>query len=48
VRQAHTDEGFITLLVTSPNSAGLQLAAGKDGKALDSQQGLFEVNEALS
>ena len=43
--QAHTDEGLITLLVTSPNSAGLQLAAGKDGKALDSRQGLFEVTQ---
>ncbi|CAK0783804.1 hypothetical protein CVIRNUC_007004 [Coccomyxa viridis] len=39
----HTDETLVTLLFTSPGSAGLELAAGKDGKAVDSQQGHYQV-----
>lgn len=40
----HTDESLITLLHTSPGSVGLELAAGKDGKAVDSEQaGYYKI-----
>ncbi|KAK9806096.1 hypothetical protein WJX72_001194 [[Myrmecia] bisecta] len=41
---AHTDESLITLLFTSPNSTGLELAAGRDGKAVNSEAGEYKVD----
>ena len=32
-------------MLSCPGSAGLELAAGKDGKAVDSQQGHYEVRQ---
>ncbi|CAL5228586.1 g11746 [Coccomyxa viridis] len=40
---AHTDESLMTLLFNSPGSVGLELAAGKDGKAVGSEVGQYTV-----
>jgi isopenicillin N synthase-like dioxygenase len=40
----HTDETLITLLLPDPNSVGLELAAGSDGRAvIGSADGLYTV-----
>ncbi|EIE19386.1 Clavaminate synthase-like protein [Coccomyxa subellipsoidea C-169] len=42
---AHTDESLMTLLFTSPGSVGLELAAGKDGQAVGSENGHYTVDK---